>query len=143
MAKATRTIRQTTFILAKSEEVYKALTDPKTHSAFTGAKATGRPKVEKAFTAWDGYISGRYLKLQKGKRIVQEWRTTEWPKDSPPSIVDFTFKEKKGGTELTLVHSRVPTDQAASYRQGWIDAYWKPLKEYSKKKATTHGKSAT
>jgi len=41
-----------------------------------------------------------------------------------------------------MVHSRVPADQAAYYKQGWIDAYWKPLKEYSKKKATKHGKSA-
>jgi activator of HSP90 ATPase len=134
MANATRTIRQTTLILAKPAELYNALIDPKTHSAFTGAKATGESKVGGVFTAWDGYISGRYLKLEKGKRIVQEWRTTEWPKDSPPSTVAFTFKEKKGGTELTMVHSRVPADQADSYKQGWIDSYWKPLKEYFEKK---------
>jgi activator of HSP90 ATPase len=134
MTKATKTIRQTTVIIAKSAELYKALVDPKTHSAFTGAKATGKPRVGGAFTAWDGYISGRYLQLEKGKRIVREWRTTEWPEDSPPSIVEFTFKQKKGGTELTMVHSRIPADQAESYRQGWTDFYWKPLKEYFEKK---------
>jgi len=142
MPKTTKTIKQTTFIPVPPAEAYKALTDPETHSEFTGAKATGHPRVRGTFTAWDGYICGKYLKLQRGKRIVQEWRTTEWPKDSPPSIVEFTFKEKKGGTELTMVHSRVPAGQATSYRRGWIDAYWKPLKEYSKKKATTYGKSA-
>jgi len=72
--------------------------------------------------------------LEKGKRIVQEWKTTEWPAGYPPSIVEFLFKEKKGGTELTMVHSKVPAEQAESYRQGWIDFYWEPLKKYFRKK---------
>jgi len=28
-----------------------------------------------------------------------------------------------------MIHSNVPKEQAASYREGWIDFYW-PLKEY-------------
>ena len=36
----------------------------------------------------------------------------------------------KGGTELRMVHSNVPAEQADSYRQGWIDHYWTPLKAY-------------
>jgi activator of HSP90 ATPase len=71
--------------------------------------------------------------LVKGKRIVQEWKTTEWP-DYPPSIVEFTLKKKGIGTKLTMVHSKVPSEQAESYRQGWIDFYWEPMKKYFKKR---------
>jgi activator of HSP90 ATPase len=75
----TTTITQKVIISAAPKEVYDAFVDAKKHSAFTGAKATCDPKVGGGFTAWDGYISGRNLELERGKRIVQEWSTTEWP----------------------------------------------------------------
>lgn len=130
MSGRSSTIRQTVFIPAKPLEVYDALLQAKKHAAFTGAKATCDPRVEGSFTAYEGYISGKILELVKGERIVQEWQTTEWPPDAPPSILEFTFKAKKGGTNLTLVQSQVPAEQAESYRQGWIDYYWNPLKQY-------------
>lgn len=134
MPNKTKTIRQTELIPGEPIEVYEALVDAKKHTEFTGSKATSNSKVGGRFTAWDGYISGKNLKLEKGKRIVQEWKTTEWPAGSESSIVEFTFKKAKNGTELTMVHSNVPAEQADSYRQGWIDSYWEPLKQYFKKK---------
>ena len=130
----TATITQKVVIPASPEEVYDAFIDAKKHSAFTGAKATCDPKVGGEFTAWDGYISGRNLELGKGKRIVQEWSTTEWPSGYPPSRLEFTFREVKGGTEITMTHSSVPEEQANEYRQGWIDNYWEPLKDYFTKR---------
>lgn len=135
MSKMTTTIKQKEIIPASPAEVYDALIDAKKHAEFTGSKATCQPKVGGKFTAWDGYISGKNLKLRKGRRIVQEWKTTEWPTGHPPSVVEFYFKKKGTGTELTMVHSNVPSAQAESYRQGWIDFYWKPLKRYFQKKA--------
>jgi activator of HSP90 ATPase len=134
MAKETKTIKQIENFPADPVEVYEALVDPKKHTEFTGSKATGAPRVGAKFTAWDGYISGKHLELEKGKRIVQEWRTTEWPEDYEPSTLKFTLKKAKNGTELTMIHSNVPAEQAESYRQGWIDSYWDPLREYFKKK---------
>jgi uncharacterized protein YndB with AHSA1/START domain len=66
------TIRQKTLIPATPDEVYEAYVNPKKHSAFTGGRATCDPRVGGEFTAWDGYILGKNLKLEKGKRIVQE-----------------------------------------------------------------------
>jgi uncharacterized protein YndB with AHSA1/START domain len=60
--------------------------------------------------AWDGYISGKNIELVKGKKIVQEW-TTEWPAGYPPSRLEFTLTVKGGGTQLKMVHSRVPADR--------------------------------
>lgn len=136
MTKPTKMITQKQLIQAKPKQVYEALIDPKKHAEFTGSKATCNPRVGGEFTAWDGYIFGKNIKLKPGRTIVQEWKTTEWPTGYPPSNVEFTFKEVKDGTELTMVHSKVPAEQADSYRQGWIDFYWKPLKGYFRK--TTH-----
>ncbi len=130
----TATITQKVIIPASPDEVYDAYIDPKKHTAFTGAEATCDPKVGGEFTAWDGYITGKNLELEKGKRIVQEWSTSEWPEDYPPSRLELTFSKVQGGTELTMVHSDVPESQAEDYRQGWIDDYWDLLKEYFQKK---------
>ena len=90
-----KTIRQRVVISATPNEVYEAFVDPKKHSKFTGSKATFDPRVGGEFTAWDGYISGKNLELKEGKRIVQEWQTTEWPKGFPPSRLELALKKIK------------------------------------------------
>jgi activator of HSP90 ATPase len=123
-------IGQTIFFKAAPGDVYDALLDPKKHSAFTGSPATTSAKVGVSFTAWDGYITGKNLELVKGKKIVQEWRTTEWPDGYPVSRLEFTLASKNGGTELKMMHSNVPAEQLAKYSSGWKSAYWGPLKKY-------------
>jgi uncharacterized protein YndB with AHSA1/START domain len=124
------TIEQTEFLPAKPVQVYDAFVNAKKHAEFTGARATSDPVAGGAFTAWDDYISGKYIELVRARRIVQEWQTAEWPQGYPPSHLEFTFLEKDDGTEVRMVHSQVPKSQVESYRQGWTDYYWKPLKEY-------------
>ena len=128
------TIKQTVLIEATPLEVYGAYVEPKRHAAFTGQSATGTPKVGGRFTAGDGYISGKYLALEKGKHILHEWTTTEWPEGYPPSVLELTLKAKGEKTELTMVHSKVPEEQVDYYAEGWKEYYWKPLQKYFAKK---------
>jgi activator of HSP90 ATPase len=128
-----KTIKQEVIVPATPVEVYEAFMDAEKHSAFTGSRATCDPRVGGEFTAWDGYISGKNLELEKGKRIVQEWVTTDWPKNYPPSRLELNFKAVKEGTEISMIHSEVPAEQADDTKQGWIDFYWEPLKEYFNK----------
>ena len=134
MKTKTATITQRTTIHALPEEIYEAFLDPRIHSEFTGSKATGKAEVGEKFTAWDGYIFGRNLELEKGKRIVQEWMTTEWPENYPPSKLELSFKEANGNTELIMVHSGVPANQKKELEQGWTNYYWKPLTNYFEKR---------
>ncbi len=128
----TETIRQKVVVHAKPSEVYEAFVDAKRHSAFTGSRATGKGRVGSKFTAWDGYISGKFLELIEGKKIVQEWMTTDWSKGYPPSRFELVFKEVKEGTEISMIHSDVPTEMIEELKEGWNEFYWKPLKEYFK-----------
>ena len=124
------TIKQSVIIPADPDRVYEAFMNARIHSEFTGSKATCDPTVGGKFTAWDGYITGKNLELEKGKKIVQEWKTTEWPKGYGPSKFGLTFKKVKNGTEITMVHSNVPEEQAAELAEGWNQFYWTPLKDY-------------
>lgn len=128
------TIRQKVVIPnASPEQIYEAFMDAKKHSEFTGSKATSNPKVGGKFTAWDGDISGKNLELEEGKKIVQEWKTEEFPEDYGPSRLELTFKKSKSGTEITMVHKDVPAEQAEDLAEGWREFYWNPLKKYFKK----------
>lgn len=129
-ANPSRCIRQKVLIPAGKRDVYDALLDAQVHAAFTGAAATCERWVGGKFTAWDGYIFGRNLILESGQRIVQEWKTTEWPKGFPPSILEFILKPKGRKTEVRLTQLHVPPSQAKQYQKGWKDFYWNPLKRY-------------
>ncbi len=115
---------------ASVEEIFNAWLSSDGHSAMTGSAAQVDGKVGGAFTAWDGYIFGKILEIEFPRRIVQAWRTSEFPEGAPASHVEILFDEVKDGTKVTLVHSAMPEDQVEAYRQGWEDFYFKPMKEY-------------
>ena len=117
-------------IPATVSEIYTAWMNSEGHSAMTGSPANVDGNVGGEFTAWDGYIFGSTLELEPDRRIVQAWRTSEFPDDAPDSHVEILFEEVAEGTKVTLTHSDMPEDQVHSYRQGWEDFYFKPMKEY-------------
>jgi activator of HSP90 ATPase len=125
------TIKQKIVIPKTSpKQVYEAYVDPQKHGEFTGSEATGKPVVGGKFTAWDGYISGKFLWLEEGKRVVQEWISTDFPEGYPPSKLELTFTAVPKGTEICMVHSDVPKEQKDEVAEGWTEFYWIPLKDY-------------
>jgi len=120
-------------IPASVSDIYSTWLSSEGHAAMTGNPANVDVKVGGKFSAWDGYIFGSTLELEPDQRIVQAWRTTEFPEDAPDSRLEILFEEATRGTKVTLIHSDMPEDQVDSYRQGWEDFYFKPMKEYFSK----------
>ena len=117
-------------IPAEPDVIYKAWLSGKQHSDMTGSAATVVARVGGKHTAWDGYISGKNLELEPGKRIVQSWRSTDFAADAPDSRLEVALTAAKGGTKITLTHSDLPAGSSAEYKKGWIDYYFTPMKEY-------------
>ena len=113
-----------------ASEIYNAWLSSGGHSTITGSPANIDSKVGGKFTAWDGYIFGTILELTPNQRIVQAWRTSEFADDAPDSRLEILFDDVEGGVKLTLTHSDMPEDQVDSYRQGWDDFYFTPMREY-------------
>ena len=116
-------------IPASPIEVYKAWLDSKSHSQMTGGKAKVSAKVGESFQAWDGYITGKNLILEPGKRIVQSWRTSEFKDSEKDSQIELSLEPVKEGTKLTLRHTNLPA-HGDQYEQGWVDNYFDPMKAY-------------
>ncbi|HMU41746.1 MAG TPA: SRPBCC family protein [Ignavibacteriaceae bacterium] len=129
-----KTIKISATFNTSLKTIYEAWLDSEKHSAFTGGKAKINPKVGGKFKVWDGYISGRNLELEPYKRIVQSWRTTEFPDDAPDSLLEIFFSKNPRGTMLTLIHSKIPDGQSDNYKNGWKEFYFKPMKKYFLKK---------
>lgn len=112
------------------QQVFAAWLDAQSHAAFTGSPASISPEPGAAFTTWDGYISGRNLELDPPRRILQSWRTTDFPPDDPDSRLEILITARPGGSLLTLKHTDLPEGSSSEYRQGWLEYYFEPLSAY-------------
>ncbi len=115
------------------KRLYEAWLDGKQHSALTGgAVASVENWVGGQHTAWDGYIWGRILELEPYRRIVQSWRTSEFPVGSQDSRLEVILEPTADGTRLMLRHSNIPDGQGEMYREGWETNYFTPMRAYFK-----------
>ncbi len=115
---------------ASPEAVYDAWLDSASHGAMTGAPATIGNRVGEPYAAWDGYITGRTLKLVPDRQIVQSWRTSEFDESDADSTVTVDLERTETGTLLTLTHRGVPDGQTGYEKSGWRDFYFAPMLTY-------------
>ena len=127
-----RIIKQKVIIPALPQEVYDAYTDPKTVTKYTRSKATGKAVVGGKYTAYGDSIFGKYLALENGTRVVQEWNNNDY--GYGPVRLELCFNKVPEGTELVMVLSDIPEEQADETADGWIEYFWNPLKDYLSKK---------
>jgi len=122
-----KTIRQTVTFKASPSAVYETLMDSRTHAKFSGSPARISRKLGGTFTAYGKYISGANLELVPGKKIVQLWRSANWPKFHY-STVTYELTKVRGGTRLKFTQVGVPDDDYNNKKTGWPQAYWQPMK---------------
>lgn len=125
----TKTIRQVVLFKAGPDVIYDMLMNSQKNSDFTASQSKISQKVGGKFSAYDGYITGTNLELVPNKKIVQSWHASDWPKDAN-STTSFLLQKTRDGTKLTFIHAGVPEKQYESIKQGWVDYYWKPMKNF-------------
>ena len=121
---------------ATPQEVYDTWLDSEGHASMTGGGATVSAVEGVSFTAWDGYITGENLELERPSRIVQSWRSSEFPASANDSRLEVVLHRVEGGTKITLRHSEIADGRGESYKQGWVDHYLEPMKAYFGDRAT-------
>ncbi len=112
---------------ASPQAVYDAWMSSEGHTAMTGGVAHVHPEVGGTFDAWDGYISGKFVILEPGKRIQQTWRTAHFDSQHEDSVVDIDLCADGDLTILTLTHSNVPDGQTSYEETGWQTHYFQPM----------------
>lgn len=121
--------QQVVFDGVTPRQLYEALMDSDQHSAFTGQTALISPRTGGTFHVFDGYASGRNIKLEPNRLIMQTWRADDWPVGAE-STVTYQLKAVPGGTQLTFSQTGVPSGFANSVAKGWVEYYWEPLRHF-------------
>jgi uncharacterized protein YndB with AHSA1/START domain len=123
-------IRLIALLPATPEQVYDTWLSSLGHTSMTGAPATSEPHIGGRHTAWDGYISGEHVELETGRRILQTWRTTEFPEGAPDSLLEIVFTRDTYGTRLTLIQNGIPDGHGEKYYDGWQEHYFAPMRAH-------------
>ena len=87
-------------IPAAPEAIYKAWLSNKEHGEMTetpAARITAR--VGGKFSAGGGYMWGTTLELDPPRKIVQTWRTTEFPEDALDSRLEVLLEKSHGSPD--------------------------------------------
>jgi uncharacterized protein YndB with AHSA1/START domain len=122
--------RITSMVPGLPERVYSAWLDSGAHAAFTGASAKIDPTIGGKFAVLDGYVHGRTVDLLPGRRIVQTWRTKEFPGAAPDSRLEVQFETAEGATRITVMHSGIPQGLGERFKQTWTARYFHPMRGY-------------
>ena len=118
-----------TIIESSPEVIYATWLSSEGHAKMTGGVASISDRVGADFTAWDGYIKGKNLELERNRRILQSWRTSDFEDDEKDSQLEILLNEQDGHTELTLIHTNL-SEHGEQYKTGWVNHYFEPMKAY-------------
>jgi activator of HSP90 ATPase len=129
----TPVIEQSITFKSTPAELYELFMDSAKHTAATGAPAKISRKVGGKWTAFGGALVGKNLELFPNAMIVQAWRSTNFKKDDPDSILIVRFEKTPNGATVHLTHVGVPKQDHKGVTNGWKKYYWGPWKKYFKK----------
>lgn len=122
-----KSIKQAYTIKASSEDVWQALTDPKTIDRWGAGPAKMSEELGFEFSLWGGDVYGKNIEVIPGKKLVQEWFGGKWDK---PSIATFKLISKADETVIDFTQTDVPDAEFSDIEQGWEDYYMGPMKDY-------------
>lgn len=120
---------------ASAEEIYTGWLDAEVHSEFSGGDAAEiDARVGGAFKT--GKASGKIVAMDDNKKIVQAWKSADFPAGAGDSKIEILLDEKSPGkTTVTIKHSDVPDGQSGALKQHWSDHYFKTMKDFFKKRS--------
>ena len=126
-------LRVTSTIPVAPTTLYFAWIDSTHHSSMTGMTAKIEPEVGAKYSACSGYVTGKLVILDLGRRIVMSWRTTDFPRDAADSRVEVHFETLGPSTRILILHTDIPEGQSEKYKALWNEKYIAPMRSYFSK----------
>jgi uncharacterized protein YndB with AHSA1/START domain len=119
-------------IAAPPNKVFDALTDPNSIVQWSGGqKGKVEPTIGGKFEFFDGWVKGTVLAYERGKRLGYTWLPNDWPAETKPSVVVYTFAKSGKGTKVSLTHSGFPNaTEMKNHKSGWTEYVFDPLKKH-------------
>lgn len=120
-------IHQEIIVKAAPKAVYEILTGSQKFSEMSGgAVAVISAEVGGEVSLFGGAIQARNIELVPGQRVVQTWRSADWP-DGVHSLVRFELNADSGNTKLVFDQAGHPAEAESHLIEGWDKMYWTPM----------------
>ena len=135
LASEAETVRLQRSLAASRDAVFRAWTDPQEFLAWWQPSPSRTVAAEMDVRVGGGYritmedpsggrqyLFGTYLAVEPGKRLSMTWRLSgSEADDGYVAILTIELRESDAGTELALLHERLPRSSLAMYSAGWLD----------------------
>jgi len=110
-------LRVTSTIPVAPTTLYFAWIDSTHHTSMTGQTAKIDPVVGAKYSCCNGYVTGKLVILDLGRRIVESWRTTDFPRDAADSRVEVHFETLGLSTRILILHTEIPEGSPRNTRR--------------------------
>ena len=114
--------RDSIHIVADPEVVFDYFTDAAALTRWMGDRAVVDPRPGGQFTIFfgDRRVEGRYLELDRPRRLVISWGRAGSPTFPPgTSVLEVTLTAHGGGTLVAIAHSGLPDGERPRHAAGW------------------------
>jgi len=128
-------IEQTINFSVPASEIYLAYMDENLHSVITNSEAIINAKKGGRMSAYDGYISGKFLELEKDKLIIQTWKAEEekWGNQDFSSLT-LIFEGDNNSCSVKMIHEGFPIELKKYFEDGWNEHYWNLFTDFFNQK---------
>ncbi len=135
----TKTIQQAVTLPAPPEKLFDMYMNAKLHAELIGGPVTISRTAGSKFRAFRGMILGKTLRVVPKRLIIQSWRGKDWKPEDMDSTLILSFWPDKEGGRIELVQVNVPGYDLKDVNEGWENYYWRPWREYLRKKEAGMG----
>ena len=113
------------------EKIYETYTSAEEHERATGQPASIDAREGGEFSAYDGYLTGKFINLIPGRLIVQYWRSGHFKDTDPDSILTIAFRKNEfGAAEMELLLTHYPDHLDYNDNTAWNNFYVEPFRAY-------------
>ena len=119
-------VYHTVYFQKPPEEVWKMLTNPASWAPSSVKESEFSEKPGGKFSYHDS-VEGTNLYLQTNTRLLQSWRTTDWPAGVSSTVRINMEPESQNGTKLILLQQDVPPNFVKKTDDLWSGLFWKPI----------------
>ena len=112
------------------EPVFNAWLNQFQQGAITQALAFITPEVNGKIELWNGAVLGRFLQIEKHKRLVLSWRTVDFDENLPDTTLFLHFQDIPTGSRFIVQHENIPLNMLNQFRFAWEKVYFPNLQAY-------------
>ena len=114
----------------KPKRVMQLLTDAALIRKWSGEDAVLENMTGGKFEMFDGWVTGKVLKLGD-RELAYTWTASDWADGTSPSEVHYLLKDDEAGTKVSVKHIGLPSaEEMDSHKAGWTEFFFDPLEDF-------------